>query len=80
MRDIKRADKIEPLKEAFGEYFEQLELVEADLCNEDSIINAIEGCKYVVHTASPFPLQHPKNKMELITPVVDGTLAAMKGC
>jgi nucleoside-diphosphate-sugar epimerase len=80
VRDKNRADKIDPLKKAFGEKFDQLELVEADLCKEETIINACEGCQYVVHTASPFPLDKPKNEMELITPAVEGTLAAMKGC
>ena len=47
--------------------------------NEESIINACEGCKYVVHTASPFPVNNPKNENELIKPAVEGTLAAMKG-
>ena len=36
VRDTKRAEKIEPLKKAFGELFDQLELVEADLNDEAS--------------------------------------------
>ena len=38
------------------------------------------GCKYVVHTASPFPLDKPKHENDLILPAVNGTLAAMRGC
>ena len=80
VRSTKNPAKIEPLKKAFGEdLFKDLELVEADLMNEASIIDACEGCKYVVHTASPFPVKQPKNEDELIKPAVDGTLAAMKG-
>jgi hypothetical protein len=45
-------------------------LVEADLLNENSIINAIAGATYVIHTASPFPLANPKNEQELIGPAV----------
>lgn len=44
VRDTKRADKMEPLKKAFGEYFDQLELVEADLCKKETIVDACEGC------------------------------------
>ena len=80
VRDTKRAEKIEPLKKAFGNHFDQLELVEADLNDEASIQNAMAGCKYVVHTASPFPLAKPKHENDLIQPAVNGTLAAMKGC
>lgn len=47
--------KIEPLKSSFGEHFDKLELVEADLLDEESLIKACQGCKFIVHTASPFP-------------------------
>ena len=43
-----------PIKSAFGDLFNQLEVVEADLLNEDSLAAACEGSTYVVHTASPF--------------------------
>lgn len=43
------------------------------------MIDAIAGAKYVVHTASPFPLKAPKDENELIEPAVNGTLAAMRG-
>ena len=47
----------------FGqELYDQLELVEADLLDEESIHRAIEGCTYVVHTASPFPVVNPKDE------------------
>lgn len=47
--------KVQPLREAFGdELFSQLELVEADLMDEASMINALAGSTYVVHVASPF--------------------------
>lgn len=42
------------------------------------MFRAIEGCKFVVHTASPFPLTSPKHEDDLIKPAVNGTLAAMK--
>ena len=77
---MNKPEKIEPLKKAFGAHFEQLELVEADLCDEASIIKAAEGCTYIVHTASPFPIASPKDENELIKPAVNGTLAVMKGC
>lgn len=51
----------------------------ADLNDEQSIIDACKDCTYVVHTASPFTLTKPKHEDELIKPAVNGTLAAMKG-
>jgi nucleoside-diphosphate-sugar epimerase len=55
-----------------------LELVEADLLNEKSLIDSIAGAKYVVHTASPCPIEIPSNEDDLIKPAVEGTLAVMK--
>ena len=80
VRSTKNPKKIDPLKKAFGAHFSKLELVEADLLNEQSLIKAIEGSKFVVHTASPFPLTTPKDENELIKPAVNGTLAVMRGC
>ena len=70
---------MEPLKAAFGDYFNQLELVEADLTNNASLVNAAKGCTYIVHTASPVPTKAPKNaEKEIIRPAVDGTTAIMQ--
>ena len=54
VRDKTNEAKLAPIREAFGELFEQLELVEADLMNEESLITACAGSTYVVHLASPF--------------------------
>ena len=56
-----------------------MELVEADLLDEASIINACAGATYVIHTASPFHFSQ-KTKEELIKPAVEGTTAVMKAC
>ena len=54
VRNTKNATKIDPIKKSFGELFNKLELVEADLLDDASMSNAIKGSRYVVHTASPF--------------------------
>ena len=56
VRDKKNENKIAPIRKAFGENFDKLELFEADLLKPESLDGAIEGMNYVVHTASPFPL------------------------
>lgn len=55
-----------------------MELFEADLLKPESLDLAIEGCDFVVHTASPFPLAAPKHEDELIKPAVEGTMAVMR--
>ena len=70
VRDKKNARKIAPIRKAFGENFEKLELYEADLLKPESLESAIKGMTYVVHTASPFPLESPKDENEVIRPAV----------
>ena len=67
------------MRKAFGDWFENLELVEADLLDADSISRAVAGSTYVVHTASPVVF-NPKTDDDGIKPAVDGTLAVMKAC
>ena len=78
VRDKKNEAKIAPLRKAFGEYFDQLELVEADLLDADSLTRAIAGSTYVVHTASPF--YYPKEEEEVVKPAVEGTMSVMHAC
>jgi len=80
VRSTKNPAKIEPLKKALGDKFEQLELIEADLLDEDSLVRACKDATYVVHTASPNPTAYPKDENELIRPAVNGTLAIARGC
>lgn len=80
VRSVQNPKKIEPLKQAFGDLFAQLTLKEADLENKESIMKACEGAEFIVHTASPFPIEGVKDEMVLIKPAVDGTLAVMEAC
>jgi nucleoside-diphosphate-sugar epimerase len=79
VRSINNEIKIKPLRAAFGLNFSKLELVEADLLDSKSIEKATEGCDYVIHTASPFPIGLVKDENVLIKPAVEGTLAIMRG-
>ena len=54
VRSIRNAKKMNPIKNAFGDLYKQLEVVEADLMEVDSLGSAIKGATYVIHTASPF--------------------------
>jgi len=52
---------------------EKLTFAEADLLSDDGWDEAMKGCAYVMHVASPFVLAEPKDENELITPAVEGT-------
>lgn len=68
--------KILPLKNL--EFANQrLELIEADLENENSWFDAVKNCDYVLHTASPFPIVADDS---IVKTAVNGTLAVLKAC
>jgi dihydroflavonol-4-reductase len=79
VRDPNNESKVGPLRKAFGEeLFSHLELFKADMLDDVSIDRAIEGCQYVVHTASPIPMKPPKDENILIKPAVEGTLSVLR--
>lgn len=52
---------------------DRLKVVEADLLADDGWDEAVAGCTFVLHVASPFVLAEPKDENDLITPAVEGT-------
>ena len=78
VRNKDNQERIAPLRTAFGAHFDQLELVNADLTDEQSLVEAIKGSTYVVHLASPF--FSSQDESVLVKPAVDGTNAVMKAC
>ena len=56
----------------------ELEFFEADLLNEEVWPQAVSGCHFVCHVASPFPLQVPNDADVLIKPAVEGTLCVLR--
>ncbi|EGC29045.1 hypothetical protein DICPUDRAFT_159425 [Dictyostelium purpureum] len=57
---------------------DEIEFVEADLLSDNGWSDAVKGCKYILHVASPFPPVQPENEEDLIRPAVDGTLRVLK--
>lgn len=52
---------------------DDLHIVEADLLSDDGWDEAVAGCTYVLHVASPFFFSEPADENEFITPAVEGT-------
>lgn len=50
-----------------------LRIAEADLLSDDGWDDAVAGCDYVLHVASPFFLGEPDDPNVFITPAVEGT-------
>lgn len=56
---------------------QNLEFVYADLLSDDGWDQAVAGCDFVLHVASPFPAEAPKDENELIRPAREGTLRVL---
>lgn len=57
---------------------QRLTFVKADLDADDGWPEASEGCRYVIHTASPFPAGFPEKEQALIDTARDGALRVLR--
>jgi nucleoside-diphosphate-sugar epimerase len=79
VRSLSReADVRAMLKAGGAEPTDALSFVAADLLSDAGWSEAVAGCDYVLHVASPFPAVAPKHEDELIIPARDGTLRVLK--
>jgi len=54
-----------------------LEFCKLNLLNDEGWDNAVSDCQYIMHVASPFVIEEPKNERDLIEPALEGTLRAL---
>ncbi len=79
VRNLKReADVRALLKQGGAEPGAQLTFAVADLEKDDGWADAVKGCDYVLHVASPFPANLPKDENELIRPAREGALRVLR--
>ncbi|WP_042723137.1 aldehyde reductase [Flavobacterium sp. B17] len=79
LRSLAKKDSIIKALEQVGiTDFSRLSFFEADLTSDNNWNEAVKGCDYVLHVASPFPAQDPKDENELIIPARDGALRVLK--
>lgn len=57
---------------------DNLEFCKLNLLSDDGWQDAMHGCEYLLHMASPFITYEPKNEDDLIRPAKEGTLRALK--
>jgi nucleoside-diphosphate-sugar epimerase len=79
VRSLKREDDVRAMLKAGGaEPGKRLTFFAADLENDAGWSQAVAGCEYVLHVASPLPQTVPKNEDELIVPAREGTLRVLR--
>lgn len=74
----KKNEVLDMLKEAGLSSAIEPEFIQADLSSDLNWDNAMKGCTYVLHIASPIFLKIPKDENEMIKPAVDGTIRVLK--
>jgi nucleoside-diphosphate-sugar epimerase len=79
IRDLAREDHVRRQVEVAGvDAGDRLAVLAADLNADAGWSEAVAGCDYVLHTASPFPPAQPKDPDELIVPARDGALRVIR--
>jgi nucleoside-diphosphate-sugar epimerase len=66
------------LKTGGAEPGDKLKFFAADLENDKGWAEAVAGCDYILHVASPFPPNAPRHEDELIVPAREGALRVLK--
>lgn len=79
VRSLKReADVRAMLKVGGSEPGNRLSFVAADLTSDAGWPEAVAGCDFVLHVASPLPPSVPKDENEIIVPAREGTLRVLR--
>jgi nucleoside-diphosphate-sugar epimerase len=73
VRDLGRESEVREAVSTGGQSGEKIAVLAADLTSDEGWDEAVAGCDYVLHVASPFPPVQPKDPDELIVPAREGT-------
>ena len=75
---VRSPDREGAVRELLGaESADALTFATADLTSDEGWPEAVAGCDYVLHVASPFPLGPPKHEDDLIVPAREGALRVL---
>ena len=79
VRSLKRESDVRAmLKQGGAEPGDRLKFFAAELEQDAGWREAVTGCDYVLHVASPLSQHVPKNEDEMIVPARDGTLRVLR--
>jgi nucleoside-diphosphate-sugar epimerase len=78
VRDLSREAQVRAAVGSEVDPGDRLSVLAADLTSDEGWAEAVAGCDYVLHVASPFPPKQPKDPDELIVPAREGTLRVLR--
>ena len=76
---IRNNSLIDQTKETISKHapIDNLSFVELDLLKDDGWNKAAKDCKYIIHTASPYPMKSSKDREALVPTAKGGTLRVL---
>ncbi len=77
-RSQAKADQTKALLRSHHQRADDIEIHITDLLSDQGWTQAVAGCEFVIHTASPIPTVLPRDPDGLIAPARDGTLRVLK--
>ena len=78
LRDASREAEVRVALAGQVDAADRLDFAVADLGSDDGWAEAVAGCDFVLHVASPFPAAQPKDPDELIVPAREGALRVLR--
>lgn len=79
VRSLAKQEAVRGMMRTAGlQELDRLSFVETDLTHDRNWPEAMAGCDFVLHVASPIHLELPKHEDEMIRPAVDGTLRVLR--
>lgn len=78
VRNLRREAEVRAAAATQADPADRLEVVAADLTSDAGWPEAVAGCDYVLHVASPIPDRTPDDEQELIGPAREGTLRVLR--
>lgn len=79
VRNLAREPEVRGMLEGGGaKHLDKLSFSAADLTADDGWAQAVKGCDYVLHVASPFPMGEPADENDLIVPAREGALRVLR--
>ncbi|APY90365.1 SDR family oxidoreductase [Streptomyces alfalfae] len=78
VRDPERAEKVAHLTAQAADLGGRLDFVAARLDTDEGWAEAVDGCTFVLHVASPNPPSVPRTEDEIVQPAVEGTLRVLR--
>ena len=78
VRTENKANEVKSTLKSASVSIKNLSFAHLDLNSDNGWDSALSNCDFVMHMASPFTVENPKNEMDMLGPAVDGTLRVLK--